>query len=389
MEDAVLQYCSPAQLRFLFVLLIHEGTPALPLWERFSDDLTYDHSGNILGEVSAAAKELALQDIQQLLHEHGKSTEDYALPKVAMLSAEIQAELKYFALHVQNLSALAQANVSLMSHDLLELYNLLHSIIFSPEPPPCSLYFVTGKAGHGKSFVMETLVYAARANGGIAIVMGTTTLSVSGIDRGQTTHYMCHLPVTDDNTNIVSSIPTNSARADLLRAAKFIMWDELPMANIAVFEAVDALLRDVMAVDALFGGKILIGIGDFQQVAPIVKGGGPTATFLASILSSALWHHFMVNVLTEPICNARDPAFADFVNCIGEDTSMQRVQLNDFLQRTQDLSSLSTQLFPDSVLSDPSASVRRASLLHSMWMLTNSMPTSWNTYQPLFVSMIQ
>jgi hypothetical protein len=60
------------------------------------------------------------------------------------------------------------------------------------------------------------------------------------------------------------------------------------MANKAAFKAVDSLLRSLTALQLPFGGKILIGVGDFRQVAPIVKGGGLSAAIDASIYMSHL-----------------------------------------------------------------------------------------------------
>ena len=37
-----------------------------------------------------------------------------------------------------------------------------------------------------------------------------------------------------------------------------------------------------------FGAKIVVGLGDFRQVAPVVRNGGPTGSFDASIRSSWL-----------------------------------------------------------------------------------------------------
>jgi hypothetical protein len=117
--------------------VLHEGAPAVPLWDCFSDDLACDHGSNLLGNVSTPAKDLALQDIQQLLQEHGKSSEDFALPKVTTpLLADIRAELKYFAPHIVTLATLVQSNVCHMTHDQLQLYTHLHSIIFSVHTPP-------------------------------------------------------------------------------------------------------------------------------------------------------------------------------------------------------------------------------------------------------------
>jgi len=333
---------SISELRFLFVLLIREGAPALPLWERFANDLAMDYSNSVDPFVPTPAKMLALEAIERLLQEHGKSTLDFALPRISIHSAEIHHEFSYFAPQAHTLHATAQANLSRMTPNQLSIYNKLYHAAFSSSPQRRKLHFLTGKAGRGKSSIIDTLVAMARSEGAIPIVMGTSALSVSNIDHGQTAHYMCRLPVTNDNTGIVSSIPTNSDRADLLRAAAFIMWDELPMANVAVFEAVDILLQHIMDVDEAFGGKVVIGIGDFRQVAPVVKGGGPTATYLASILSSPLWKSFSISELSEPIRNAADPSFADFINNIGEDVSLRRIILDDWLERTDNVDFLST-----------------------------------------------
>jgi hypothetical protein len=179
MEDAILQYRSPAQLRFLFVLLIREGAPALPLWERFGNDLAKDFSNGVDTFVSAPAKMLALEAIECLLQEHGKSTVDFALPHISVHSAEIHHELSYFAPQARSLHTTAQSNISIMTPDQLSIYNKLYDAVFSTSPLRHKLHFLTGKAGRGKSFTIDTLVAKARSEGVIPIVMGTTALSMS------------------------------------------------------------------------------------------------------------------------------------------------------------------------------------------------------------------
>lgn len=47
--------------------------------------------------------------------------------------------------------------------------------------------------------------------------------------------------------------------------------------------------------DLPFGGKAFVGLGDFRQVAPVIRGAsGLTATFDNSIRSSDLWEHFEI-----------------------------------------------------------------------------------------------
>ena len=69
------------------------------------------------------------------------------------------------------------------------------------------------------------------------------------------------------------------------------------MANKACLHAVDALLRLLCNTDKPFGGKPFIGVGDFRQVAPVVRGGGLSAVIDASIRTSSLWPSFLLSKL--------------------------------------------------------------------------------------------
>jgi hypothetical protein len=64
------------------------------------------------------------------------------------------------------------------------------------------------------------------------------------------------------------------------------------MAHGANIEAVDKLLRQIMGNNSPFGGKVVLGIGNFRQVGPVVKLGGPSACRMASILSLPIWNLF-------------------------------------------------------------------------------------------------
>ena len=246
-----------------------------------------------------------------------------------------------------------------MTDDQLAVYNILHSHIFDRLlSSPNRLHFLTSKAGHGKSFIVKVLISKARGTGHIAVVSGTTALSVSNVDGGRTAHSMYWLPVSNDNSGIESLVDDESAWADFLCEAAFIMWDELLMIHVATFEAIDKLLRHIMGSDLPFSGKIVIAIGDFHQVAPVVKGGGPTACFLASILSLPLWKHFHIHQLTMPMQNTSDPAFAQFVDAIGEDISGTHINLCDFLHHLGDFQEVQHRLYPNEVLQDPTEATK-------------------------------
>jgi len=55
------------------------------------------------------------------------------------------------------------------------------------------------------------------------------------------------------------------------------------MANITAVECTDEICRHITGIDKPFSGIQFIGLGDFCQAAPVVKGQGSTPTVLASI----------------------------------------------------------------------------------------------------------
>jgi hypothetical protein len=61
------------------------------------------------------------------------------------------------------------------------------------------------------------------------------------------------------------------------------------MANKAAIECADHLLHSIMANDCPFGNKPFLALGDFQQVAPVVRHVTVlNAVFNCSICSSSL-----------------------------------------------------------------------------------------------------
>jgi hypothetical protein len=84
------------------------------------------------------------------------------------------------------------------------------------------------------------------------------------------------------------------------------------MAKIAAFEAVDALLCRLTGIELPFSGKVIIAIGDFCQVAPIIKGGGPTTCYRPpssplhsgnTSVSINLQHQCIMHQIPLPLCS--------------------------------------------------------------------------------------
>jgi len=88
--------------------------------------------------------------------------------------------------------------------------------------------------------------------------------------------------------------------AELVRKADLIIWNEAPMMHRRAFETIDRTLRDLMQLDdaqvtkKIFGGKIVVLGGDFQQILLIVPKGGREDIISASLSRSHLWQHVTI-----------------------------------------------------------------------------------------------
>ena len=113
-----------------------------------------------------------------------------------------------------------------------------------------------------------------------------------------------------ENSELTSRIHLSSDHVCYLASVDLIIWKELSILNRTIVKCVNQLLHFITLLDRLFGGKVVVALSDFRQVAPVVKNGGPSACFDTSIRSSYLWLIFRILPLTAPIQNVADVAYA-------------------------------------------------------------------------------
>jgi hypothetical protein len=106
---------------------------------------------------------------------------------------------------------------------------------------------------------------------------------------------------------------------------------------------------------------MLITVGDFRQVAPVVLFGGQTAICKASLRTQAVFQRFEILKLGSSIRQQNDPTFSAFLDTIGDDSEHQTVDLGR-LQHTQSTQELIDFVFPPAVVADPAICITRAIL---------------------------
>ncbi|OWZ09740.1 LOW QUALITY PROTEIN: Helitron helicase [Phytophthora megakarya] len=130
------------------------------------------------------------------------------------------------------------------------------------------------------------------------------------------------------NEHSTCGISKQTQKANLIRQARLIIWDEAPMMHRSCFEAVDRTFRDIMDNDREpFGGKVIVFSGDHRQILPVLKDATRAETLKACFKASPLWRHLKQVRLSKNmrVRTAPDPGgvaelaeFSEFLLQIGE-----------------------------------------------------------------------
>lgn len=124
--------------------------------------------------------------------------------------------------------------------------------------------FVTGKAGSGKSKLIEYIRNSTKKKVAVLAPTGLAALNV----RGQTIHSFFKLPPRVLTTDTISRIRSNE---DVFRQLEAIIIDEVSMVRADVMDAIDRILRRHGKDRHLpFGGVQVMLVGDVFQLPPVV-----------------------------------------------------------------------------------------------------------------------
>jgi hypothetical protein len=130
-----------------------------------------------------------------------------------------------------------------------------------------SNYFVTGKAGTGKSVLLEYFAENTSKNVAIVAPTGVAALNVGG----QTIHsFFKFAPILHE----VGSINTvDSKTKEILQSLDALIIDEVSMVSADLLEAMSEKLKLSRRNDLPFGGVQMIMFGDLYQLSPVVSDG--------------------------------------------------------------------------------------------------------------------
>ena len=144
-------------------------------------------------------------------------------------------------------------------------------------------FFLNGPGGTGKTFVYRALCHTLRSMGRIVLCVASSGIAALLLPGGRTSHSMLKIPIEGLGPESYCSIDKEDTRAELLRAASLIVWDEVPMQHRFGPEAVSRTLMDIHNDPRPFGGLTVVFGGDFRQILPVVRRGSPEKIIGASV----------------------------------------------------------------------------------------------------------
>ena len=238
-----------------------------------SDDCRYklQTQFHILNPDYEQIESLALQEIDIILQQSGKSLTDYHLPnptvdlngldRIPRIIAEEKADNPRELL---DLWIIGYRSTNVEQNIILDT---IRSAISSQRG---GLFFIDGPGGTGKTFIENLLLNWVRGNSQIALAVTSSGIASILLHNGQTSHSRFRIPI-DIQPGSMCAISAQSTLAELLRCTSLIIWDEVSAQHRYCFEAVDRTLRDLRKNNTWFGGTPVVFAGDDNTIIQLIS----------------------------------------------------------------------------------------------------------------------
>ena len=186
--------------------------------------------------------------------------------------------------------------------------------------------------------------------------------------------WTAHIPL-DIKEDSSCFIQRRTQLAELLRETDLILWDEAPMTNRSIFNAVDRTLQDIRhdlpGETNSFGGIPTVLGGDFQQILPVIPHGNRADTVRSSLQYADIWPNLTHLRLQENMrltgTDATTTAFTSWLRDLSFRPDLNGpVDIPDVLYRTSCNSAFIDRIYPEEDLfaspANPSFFIGRAIL---------------------------
>ncbi len=175
---------------------------------------------------------------------------------------------------------------------------------------------VTGRAGTGKSTLLNAIASTSGRAIAICAPTGVAALNVGG----QTIHSLFRLPI-----GLIGPgrLYQDATLRSLLQRIDLLVIDEISMVDADLLDAVDRSLREARGRNLPFGGVQIVMFGDPYQLAPVPASSPAERDYLASVYRSPWFFDAMVWLEAElhvhelaQVHRQRDPEFRTLLSAV-------------------------------------------------------------------------
>ena len=191
-----------------------------------------------------ASDQHALRDIDLMLNKHGRSTEQFGLPQVQHNNTEYDRLLNAFDRN-EMLDVSQQLHQNLTEEQKAVFDRVTDAALNNKG----GVFMLDSPAGTGKSYTTSAIAAHIRAQRKLVLCTATTGIAALVLPGGLTAHSTFKLPFGDESKQgSVCNIKAESERAQVLKRASLIVWDEIVMSGKYSPEALDLTLKDLRTV---------------------------------------------------------------------------------------------------------------------------------------------
>lgn len=158
-----------------------------------------------------------------------------------------------------------------MGSDQYEVYSIVMNTLNRQKALMTTmwLFFITGSAGIGKSFLLSGLAGSLEGHGIKFLKMAPIGIAAINIG-GQSIHSALAITLIDGGMSFVTSMHQSTDNLEELQAVKVLLIDELWMVSSKLLNFVSQQFQRLHNDSAQpFGGLIVVAFGDLLQLLPV------------------------------------------------------------------------------------------------------------------------
>ena len=184
--EAIESLHTPHQIRLLLIHMLTNECITAPaaIWEKFQQPLSKDFHISNGGNWSLAFSS-ALLEIAQHLREYGREPQEYGLPQPNYIGNEAAAEIQRWSSNIPWLLSAAEQALVLFNPEQRMIFDTVWNAV-QQNLPLC--LFIDGKAGRGKTFLVNSCCSQVRGYGKIVLATATSAFAAQLYPGGRTTH---------------------------------------------------------------------------------------------------------------------------------------------------------------------------------------------------------